>query len=141
MKKLILLFSITLFSNRIFSQSKAEKQVSETVETLRKTMIDPDKSVLENITATNLTYGHSNGHLETKTEFIEALVSNKSDFHTIDLTSQSIVIEGKTAVVRHNLTAKTSNNGVPGAAHLAVLLVFQKNGKKWQLLARQAVKI
>jgi Domain of unknown function (DUF4440) len=141
MKKLILLFAFFAFTNVIFAQGKAEKQVAEAVETLRKAMIDPNKALLESISSPNLTYGHSNGHLENQAEFVEALVTNKSDFHTIDLSNQTITISGKTAIVRHNLTATTSNSGVPGSAHLSVLLIFQKTGKNWLLLARQAVKI
>jgi hypothetical protein len=141
MKKLLLLFAIFNASHVCFAQSADEKQVAEAVETLRKAMIDPDKKLLESIVFDQLSYGHSSGKVENKAEFVEALVSNKSDFHTIELSNQTIQIIGKTAVVRHNLNATTSNSGVPGTAKIAILLVFQKSGKNWLLLARQAVKI
>jgi len=67
-------------------------------------------------------------------------VSNKSDFVTIDLSNQTISISDNVALVRHKLDAKTNNDGVAGEAHLLVLLVWQKKGGQWKLLARQAVK-
>ena len=41
--------------------------------------------------------------IEDKNEFVEKLVSGKSDFVTIDLTEQTISISDKTAIVRHIL--------------------------------------
>lgn len=42
--------------------------------------------------------------------------------------------------MRHILTAKTNDSGKPGDVHLRILLIFQKEGGSWKLLARQAVK-
>ncbi|MBC7892858.1 MAG: nuclear transport factor 2 family protein, partial [Sphingobacteriaceae bacterium] len=104
-------------------------------------MIDPDRAGLERLASPDLSYGHSNGLLEDRAAFVEALVSNKSDFVTIDLSEQTIRVTGNVAVVRHKLAAETKNSGTPGTAKLAVLLVWQKQNSGWVLLARQAVKI
>lgn len=141
MKKLILFFSITLFSNQIFSQSKDEKQVAETVETLRKAMVDGDRAILDANTHANLSYGHSNFKIENKAEYVEAIASGSNNFSTIELSKQTIQITGKTAVVRHTFVADYTNAGVAGHANIGVLQVYTKIGKKWLLLARQAVKI
>ena len=45
------------------------------------------------------------------------------------------------AVVRHILKAKTNDGGKPADVHLRVLLIWQKQGGHWKLLARQAVKM
>ncbi len=130
-----------LVSTASFAQSKDEKAVAEAVESLKKAMIDADKAALERLTSGGLSYGHSNGLVEDKAAFVEALVSGKSDFVTIDLTDQTIHVVGDAAVVRHKLMAETKNSGTPGTAKLAVLLVWQKQKGTWVLLARQAVKI
>ena len=122
------------------AQDKAEAAVAATVEKLRKVMVDGDKAELESIASEKLSYGHSGGHVEGKAEFVEKIVSGKSDFVTIELKDQTISISGKTAIVRHRLNATTNDNGKPGEVHLLVLLVFQKENKQWKLLARQAVK-
>ncbi len=114
--------------------------VAQAVESLRKAMIDADKVALDRLTADQLSYGHSGGSIETKAAFIEAIVSGVSDFQTIDLTEQTIMITDKTAMVRHHLVAVTANRGVPGQANLSVLLIWIKQGNTWKLLARQAVK-
>ncbi len=141
MRKIFVFTFLSLFSLAGMAQTKAEKQVSDAVETLKKAMIDGDKQQLENITAADLSYGHSGGKIEDKAAFVQALVSGASDFITIDLTNQTVKVVGKTALVRHNLTATTKDNGVPGNPHLGVLLVWQKEKGGWKLLARQAFKL
>lgn len=122
------------------AQTKAEKQVARAVETLRQAMIDGDRMALEKIVDQSLSYGHSSGQLDDKKEFVEKLVSGRSDFVSIALTEQTISVSGNTAIVRHTLSAETNDGGKPGQVKLKVLLVWQKNGGQWKLLARQAVK-
>lgn len=138
------LFTATTFllvTLSVQAQIKNENKVAAAVEQLRKAMIDGNKTELENLVSDQLSYGHSGGHIDDKKEFVEKLTSGKSDFVTIDLTEQSISISGKTAIVRHKLNATTNDGGKPGEVHLLVMLVWQKQGGKWILLARQAVKI
>ena len=123
------------------AQSNNENKVAAAVEQLRKAMIDGNKEELENLVSDQLSYGHSGGHIDDKKEFVEKLTTGKSDFVTIDLTEQTISINGKTAIVRHKLNATTNDGGKPGEVHLLIMLVWQKKGSKWILLARQAVKI
>jgi len=133
-----ILFVVVMVVN---AQSKDETAVANAVEQLRKAMIEGNKSELENIVLDKLSYGHSSGYVENKTEFVDKIVSGKSDFVTIALKDQTISISGKTAVIRHKLNATTNDNGKPGEVYLSILLIFQKDNKQWKLLARQAVKL
>jgi len=136
-----LLMALSTLSVRSVAQDKDEKAVTAAVEALRKAMIDPDKTILSNLTAEDLSYGHSGGQLQTKAEFIETLVSGKSDFVTIDLTEQTVKVVDRTAIVRHHLYATTNDGGKPGSVKLSILLVWVKQKGEWKLLARQAVKL
>ena len=140
MSGLLLIFSMSLIS-LAFAQSADEREVAAAVESLRKAMVDADKSALENLAAEELSYGHSNGLIQNKAEFVEAIASGKNDFKTIELSEQTIKIAGNTAIVRHKFNAEVVNSGTPGTAHIGVLLVWQKQNGKWKLLARQAVKL
>ena len=134
-------FLLLLFMcNLSFAQS--EKEVEAAVEKLRLAMIDPTAAALKSITSKDLSYGHSSGLMENQTEFIEALVSGKSDFKSIVLSDQSIALSGKNiALVRHKLKGETFNAGVVGALNLGVLLIWSKEKGEWKLLARQGFKL
>lgn len=141
MKKINILFFLFMFcSLALQAQTKKEKAVATAVERLKKAMIDGNRAELEHIAAAQLSYGHSSGALDNKKEFVEKIASGRSDFVTIELEAQTITVSGKTAIVRHTLNATTNDGGKPGEVHLKVLLVFQKQGGSWKLLARQAVK-
>ena len=148
MKKLIVSALLFFIVSVTAAQSKSaypagwhEKAVVAAVEKLRVAMIDANKTELEKLVAEELSYGHSGGHIDDKKDFVEKIVSGKSDFVTIELSEQTISVSGKTAIVRHILKAKTNDAGKPGEVHLRILLVWQKQAGKWKLLARQAVKM
>jgi ketosteroid isomerase-like protein len=103
-------------------------------------LIDPDNATLAKLTFKELTYGHSTGRVENQKEFIESLVSGKSDFVSIEVTNQTIKLVGNTAIVHHSLFGQTVDNGNPGTAKLYVMYTWQKQNGKWKLLVRQAVK-
>lgn len=118
-----------------------EQIIAARVEKLRVAMITADKEVLDELTAPSLNYVHSTGRLETKQEFIENLLSGKSDFVTMDLTDHAITLNGDVAIVRHKLSAQTNDGGKPGSANIGVMQVWQKQGGIWKLIGRQAFKL
>jgi hypothetical protein len=122
------------------SDTKATQQVEARVELLRKAMIDADAQQLKELTATELNYGHSGGHVENQAEFIEKIISGKSDFVTIELKDQQIQIVKDIAIVRHTLVGTTNNQGKPDSVDIGVMLIWQKQHGQWKLLARQAFK-
>ena len=128
--------------NLIQAQSSDEQAVASAVELFRKTMVDPDAKTFDGLTSEALTYGHSNGLIEDKKTCIESMVSGKYNFESIELSEQTIKIVDKTAIVRHTLFAHTHDAGKDaGTVKLKVLTVWVKQNGKWQLLARQAVRL
>ncbi len=141
MKTLLSLSLILLAVMTANAQSADEKDVAAAVEKLRKAMIAADRSELAAIAAEELSYGHSNGKIEDKAAFVEAIASHANVFKTIEQSEQTIKLAGTTAIVRFHFKAETANNGTPGSANLSVLTIWQKQKGTWKLLARQAVKI
>ena len=141
MKKMIYLIFALLVFNTAQAQSKDSVQVVKAVNHLADLMVNPDKAALEALVSDRVSYGHSGGKLEGRTSFIESLTSGSSDFVKINMTDQSIQLFGKTAIVRNKLFASTNDGGKPGEVKLALILVWQKQQKTWQLIARQAVKL
>jgi ketosteroid isomerase-like protein len=140
------IFILTLFYLTIISlasaQSTDEKTVAAAVETLRKAMIDADKNTLESLAAEQLSYGHSSGAIEDKAAFVEAIVSGKSNFNSIELSDQTIKFAGNAAIVRHKFKAElVGTGGALNNVNIGVLQVWQKQKGKWKLIARQAVKL
>lgn len=116
------------------------KTIEATLEAFRKAIIELDTILLNDLLADELSYGHSDGHVEGKNDFISKIKDGTYSFLTMELSAQTIIESGNTMIVRHTLDAKTNDEGKPNEAHLYVLLVWNKYEKGWKLIARQAVK-
>ncbi len=141
MKRSLILFVFILINSLLSAQSKEEKAVADCVESLRQAMVSADGNTLDELTAEKLSYGHSNGLIEDKKEYIRKITSGENVYVKLNHSNQSVSISGDAAIVRLQFQAETIADGKPGASKLYVLMVWQKQGKKWKLLARQGVKI
>ena len=141
MKKIIIALVAVLMLHDGFAQKKKAGAVELKIEQLKNAMINADSATLVSLADEQLSYGHSGGAVDTKTDFVSKIASGKSDFVSIELKDQTIAVSGKVAVVRHKLHAVTNDNNKPGEVHLSVLLIWQKQHGEWKLLARQAVKL
>lgn len=123
------------------AQDKGKEDVEKAVLQLKDAMLSGQEASLISISSKDLTYGHSNGVIEDQKAFVFALASGNNNFTSIILSDQTVEVLGKIALVRHNLTGNTHNKGAePATVNLGVLMVWQKEGKNWKLLARQAFK-
>lgn len=138
---LILMISIPFSAFAQKSNAKEETAISNQVEILRKAMIDADGAKLKALTSENLTYVHSNGNFQNQTEFIDGIVSGKSDFVTIEFQDQTITIQNDVAIVRHFLAAHMKDGGIDKDIKIGIMLVWQKQKNNWILIARQAYKL
>lgn len=125
----------------VTAQDKKTKEIEETISAFRQAMLDGDSAKLDLLTDSGLTYGHSLGKLENKQQFIHALASGESDFKTLEISDQTIVVRGKTAVVRHKIAADIKEGDKFNSVKLALMMVWVKEDKQWKLLGRQAIRL
>jgi ketosteroid isomerase-like protein len=124
------------------AQSADERAVAQAVEALAKAMLAVDRAGLEAAAADQLSYGHSAGKIETKKEFVDAILSREAAFRKLDLSDQTISVAENEAIVRHLMTGETvSPSGQVSPVKVGVLQVWQKQGGSWKLLARQAYRL
>jgi hypothetical protein len=138
MKK-CLLFLLLFPATIVWSQSN--EKIVAVVDRLNNALVTRDSATLAALTADGLSYGHSSGKVEDRQAFIQAVVNGPFKFQSVSTSDQTVTMAKRTAVVRHTFTAKATNNGAPADVKLGVLQVWQKQGRSWKLLARQAVKL
>jgi hypothetical protein len=71
MKTLSNILFLFLLVNVAFAQSKDERDVEKSIARLTKAIVTYDTQTLDKLTSPLLTYGHSNGVIEDKVEFIQ----------------------------------------------------------------------
>lgn len=122
--------------------SGAAAAVATAVEALRTAMVSGNEKELNALVNDHLTYGHSHGMLQNKTEFVKFLVGPKAPgkFNWIKISNQKIdMVNSHIAWVRHTFDAENEEpSGKITKAHIILLQVWMKEKGSWKLLARQA---
>ena len=127
--------------SEVGAQAGDEAAVAQAVEVFRKAMLAKDRGQFEVLCSDQLSYGHSAGRIETKSQFIDAAVSGRSVWKFITLSDQTTQIVGNNGIARHILTGETESEGKTNAIKIGVLMVWLKQDARWKLLARQAFRI
>jgi ketosteroid isomerase-like protein len=135
----ILLFSFLVYTS-VHAQNP-DKEIEFSIETLNKAMITPDQAVLDNITAEELSYGHSTGVVQNKSEFIKDVVSGPVKFFQIENSNQNISVADNTAIVRCISSIKGTRDSAPLDLKIGILMIWKKTNGGWKLLARQGYKL
>jgi hypothetical protein len=125
----------------VMAQASEEPVVNAAVEALTKAMLQADKAELERLVADQLSYGHSSGLVETKSQFVDVIANKTTIYKTITLSEPSTAIAGVNAIVRHIFSNTTETSGKTASISVGILQVWQKQDGAWRLLARQAFRL
>ena len=106
---------------------------------LKNALIAHDSLALDGLLASDVTYGHTSGMIQTKAQLIRSVISKEQDYKTIDPSDMNIRIYDNTAVVTMKSAVSMMFLGKPLNMNMYVTLVWVKKNK-WQLVARQSVK-
>ena len=87
-----------------------------------------------------LSYGHSNGWIQTKADVIKDLESGYISYQDIKEDSITITMNGNMANVRFLGDYKATLKGAASNFRLRVLEVWVKKSKRWVLFSRQGIR-
>jgi len=135
--KLTILF---LFIAICCSAQTDEEKLTTTLKEFHQALVDKNTVSINQQTDKALSYGHSNGWVETKTEMIKDLETGYIVYHSYKEDSLNIVLNGNMANARFVADVSATLKGSTNNFHLKVLEVWVKKGKRWVLFGRQAVK-
>jgi hypothetical protein len=129
-----------LQSSSAVAEAADEAAVAQAVEALRKAIFGQEKTQLEALCADQLSYGHSDGRVENKAQFINGVMSRKAIVKSLTLSDHTISVVGTDAIARHTWASESETDGKPTSTKIGVLQVWQKQGGTWKLLARQSFR-
>lgn len=137
MKKL---FIIALLIGVTGNAQTNEEKLAATLKEFHQAMVKGNIVSLNQQTDKALSYGHSNGWVETKNEMIKNLETGFIKYGSYKEDSLQITINGDMANARFIADINATLDGKEASYHLKVLEVWVKKGKRWLLFARQALK-
>ena len=138
MRKLLV---IVLLINAVIAKAQTgEQRLLTTLKEFHQALVNKNTVSIDMQTDKVLSYGHSNGWVETKEEMIKNLETGYIRYHSIKEDSMQVTLNGNIAHARFVGDYKVTLNGNTNTFHLKVLEVWVKKRERWVLFARQAVK-
>jgi ketosteroid isomerase-like protein len=123
--------------------SADEEAVAKRVEAFRSAQFAADAKAFDGLCAAELSYSHSDGHVEDKATFIKNATAGKSKVLSLEYKDPSIRVVGDAAIVRFHWLgeSETIPDGKKSSTNLHILMNWQKQDGEWKLLSRASTKL
>lgn len=127
------------FSASVLAGEKEDVRVAD----LRRIsgLIHADRAALESVLADDLTYGHSDGRLQTKAELLAALSTGAVTYQSYDGPPPSVRIQENVALLSGIAELDATARGTKVKLWLRYLAVYEKREGVWRLTAYQSTRL
>jgi hypothetical protein len=113
----------------------AEKSLLAAEDRRYQAMIDADLVALDELCADELSYAHSSGARDSKSEYLEKVRSGYYVYRRIDHPVERVEIVGDSAIVVGRMTADLLVQGTAKTIDNLALAVWTRADGTWRLLA------
>ena len=90
-----------LLSGSAGAQGADESAVTESVDILRRGILEADRAKLAQVTSDHISYGHSDGRVESKEQFIKGVLTRKQVVKSLAFPELKVAVVGNAAIARH----------------------------------------
>jgi ketosteroid isomerase-like protein len=122
------------------AQACETDEILSAVELYRKSMVAGDGAKLLELSSDDMSFGHANGIVQTKVEFVKTVVDRAEVFNSIKLYDHSIHSLGDLAIARHTFDADLVFQGKNLQLVLNIVQTWRKEDGRWRLFLRQSYK-
>ena len=131
---------LLVWSVSLVNAQTDEQKLTTTIKDFHQALVTKNTVSINQQTDKALSFGHSNGWVETKADMIKDLETGLIVYHSYKEDSLNITMNSSMANARFVADVSATLRGNTSSFHLKVLEVWVKKGNRWLLFARQAVK-
>lgn len=135
------LFLLALSISGFAQGNKVEQAVLKLETEWVDALVKADAAALEKLYSETLTYTHSSGSTDTKTEYITNLKAGKTKYESLVREDVKVRVFGNTALHTSKTNIKLITNGQPSAFAVKMLHVWVKEGSSWRMVAHQTTRL
>ncbi len=118
----------------------ADDDLKKAIEEMRQAMVDGNGARLLELMSDDCTFGHANGVVQTKVDFVKTVVEKTEVFKSIELKDHWIKVSDNTGLARHTFDADIHFMGKDVHLTLGIVQVWRNEDGRWRLIARQSFK-
>jgi ketosteroid isomerase-like protein len=104
-------------------------------------LIHADRPALEAVLADELSYGHSDGRVQTKAELLAALEGGAVTYQSYDGPSPVVRVHGNVATLAGTAELRATARGTRVQLWIRYLAVYVKRGDTWRLNDYQSTRL
>ena len=135
------MLTILFFFLLVFAHAQTdEEKLTATVKEFHQALVNKNTVSINQQTDKVLSYGHSNGWVQTKNDLIKDFETGYISYQNFKEDSITVAINGNIANVRFKANIIATMKETTNTYNLKVLEVWVKKSNRWVLFARQAVK-
>ena len=134
-------FIITSVANAQNGNDEQKTFIMMKMASLRNALLSKDSIALSNILADDVTYGHTNGLVQTKQQLIHDVMIGVQEYKSINPVDMNIRVFDNAAIVNMTGVVSMMYQSKPLDFKMAVTLVWINKNGDWKLEARQSVKL
>lgn len=143
MKYIFILFFI-FFCSSFIANAQTDKEMQQMelmmqIQLLKNALIAKDSIALSKLLSDDVSYGHTNGWVQTKSQLIRSVVSGEQDYADIESSNIDTRIYDLTGIVTMQSKVRMLFQKKPLDLNMKILLVWIKQSEDWKLVARQSV--
>jgi hypothetical protein len=117
-----------------------DDDLAKAVEEFRQAMVDGNGARILELSCDDMTFGHANGAIQTKIEFVKTVVERAEIFNSIRLSDHLIKVADNMGWARHKFDADLVYAGKPMQLSLGILMTWRVEDGRWRLFSRQSFK-
>ncbi len=137
----VLLALLLLTAGTAAAGQGAEEAIRRLDDQRFQAMIAGDLATLNRILADDLTYGHSNGQMETKAEFLARIKSGDLKYKSVRREDVQVRVMGRAAVVTGQAAMEVRSKGEDLSLLIRFTDVYVNRGGRWEMVAWQSTRI
>ncbi|HJS21254.1 MAG TPA: nuclear transport factor 2 family protein [Steroidobacteraceae bacterium] len=122
-------------------QANPDESVEQVERRRFAAMVAQDLAALEPLLAEDLTYGHSNGAFENKSEFLETIREGRLRYEAIGVQELAVRQYGNVAIVTGRILISGRAGTGPVMLNLRYTDAYVKRDGRWQLVAWQSTRL
>jgi ketosteroid isomerase-like protein len=135
---MIRFFAVAVLISGILVGAQPADAVREVAEGWYNAAIKQDRAALESLLADDLVYTHAGGQVQTKSEYIAAVMKGPPHYESMTYGEMKIRIYGQTAVLTAFADIKLTSQPM---FRVRTLHVYVENGGHWQLVAHESTRV
>ncbi len=123
------------------ADSDDERDIMQCDDRRFKAMVRGDVAALRRALSEHVTYTHSNGAHDTKSQFLASLTLGQLSYKSIIPEARSVGVYGGAGIVTGTARMEVTARGQDTRFRIRYLAVYVKAQDRWQLVAWQSTRV